>query len=404
MARTDLVATEMLGAYGNYAAGAAGVTMAAADVANGNQFRLEKNDLLLAYNSGGVAYTITITSVADRYGRTRDISAYSIGAGEWAAFGHLLSHGWQQEDKNIYASASNSAVKLGILRQPIGGLGIPPAEYHALMWLYESTSGDNWTDNSNWGDLTVPIDDWYGITVSSGRVTQISLNSNGLNGSVGGFPIEKFTGLTQLNLGSNANVVGDVSGWNLPGTLEYLYLQSTGISGDISGWTLPSALTTLHVYSTGVSGDICSGWTLPAGLDQLSISSTSVSGNLDDLTINAALTELLLAGTDVGVAGPTSVGNATGIEKIAIHGNELTQSEVDQICLDIYGAWAGFTYATPVLTIGGNNAVPSGSYADEDPPATGQGAIYEICEDPEITGNETWTVTYRANGGDITKP
>ena len=38
----------------------------------------------------------------------------------------------------------------------------------ALVALYDSTDGDNWTTNTNW--LTGPVSSWYGVTVSNGRV------------------------------------------------------------------------------------------------------------------------------------------------------------------------------------------------------------------------------------------
>ena len=52
----------------------------------------------------------------------------------------------------------------------------------ALVALYNATDGANWADNSNW--LTGPVVDWYGITVSGDRVTEIRLSSNSLNSYV----------------------------------------------------------------------------------------------------------------------------------------------------------------------------------------------------------------------------
>ena len=57
-------------------------------------------------------------------------------------------------------------------------------DWVALVALYDATDGDNWADNDNW--LTnAPLGDWYGIeTDAIGRVTEIQLGSNGLDGRI----------------------------------------------------------------------------------------------------------------------------------------------------------------------------------------------------------------------------
>lgn len=118
MARTNLTKTTALGAYGNYAANAADLTMAVADVANKNQFTATGKDLIVAHNTGASAYTVTISSAPDPYGRSGDIAAYSIGAGEYAVFGPMELTGWMQPDGKIYLEAENAAVKFGVVALP----------------------------------------------------------------------------------------------------------------------------------------------------------------------------------------------------------------------------------------------------------------------------------------------
>ena len=52
----------------------------------------------------------------------------------------------------------------------------------ALVALYDSTDGANWTNNTNW--FSGPVSTWYSITVSDNRVTRISLIWNNLAGSL----------------------------------------------------------------------------------------------------------------------------------------------------------------------------------------------------------------------------
>ena len=120
MARTTLTKTTALGAYGDYSvANAADMTMTAADTSNDNQFVASSKDLVIAHNTGGSAYTVTITSAADpTYGREGDITTYSLGAGEYAVFGPFKRPGWVQSDGYVYLEASNASVKFGVVALP----------------------------------------------------------------------------------------------------------------------------------------------------------------------------------------------------------------------------------------------------------------------------------------------
>lgn len=123
--------------------------------------------------------------------------------------------------------------------------------------------------------------------------------------------------------------------------------QST-ISGDISGWTLPASLVNFRIFNTGVSG-------------------------------------------------APSTASAQAIIQYQYQNCSLSQADVDAVVQSIYDRRASFTAATPALNIGGTNATPSGTYQDGDPPTTGLEYVYEIANDPETEGFNTWTVTY--NGG-----
>lgn len=54
----------------------------------------------------------------DQYGRSGDIAAYSLAAGDIAVFGPFKRDGWVQADGNIYLQASNVAVKFGVITLP----------------------------------------------------------------------------------------------------------------------------------------------------------------------------------------------------------------------------------------------------------------------------------------------
>ena len=115
MARTDLTRTTPLGAYGGYAAGAADLTMAAADASNQNKVTLGSKCLVIAHNTGVVERTVTITSVADEYGRTGDITTYALAADDYAIFGPFVPKGWGQASGELYLEADHAEVNLGVV-------------------------------------------------------------------------------------------------------------------------------------------------------------------------------------------------------------------------------------------------------------------------------------------------
>jgi len=72
----------------------------------------------------------------------------------------------------------------------------------ALRALYDSTAGSGWTNKSNWLSTSLSAGNWFGVTVSNNRVTQVNLPGNNLIGKVP----PQFTNLkevTSVNLSSN---------------------------------------------------------------------------------------------------------------------------------------------------------------------------------------------------------
>lgn len=60
---------------------------------------------------------------------------------------------------------------------------IPCDECEALVALYNSTDGPNWTNNTNWLQTTTPSN-WYGVQVVGGHVTLLWLHARGIRGSI----------------------------------------------------------------------------------------------------------------------------------------------------------------------------------------------------------------------------
>ncbi len=121
---------------------------------------------------------------------------------------------------------------------------VPAYEKAALVALYNSTNGANWTDNTNWNS-TQPVSTWFGITVENiagvDHVTRIDMNNNNL---VGTLPTQ----------------IGDFP------ELKTLFLyNSIGMAGSTipSQITFLSKLQSIAFWNNGMSGVI------PAGMSNL---------------------------------------------------------------------------------------------------------------------------------------
>lgn len=103
----------------NYAviAGDLAFTMTAMDVANGNSFVATGREVLVFQNSDASAHTVTITSVADKLGRTdASLTAYSIPANGFAAIQMKEINAWLQSNGSIYLATSSALVKFAVLQ------------------------------------------------------------------------------------------------------------------------------------------------------------------------------------------------------------------------------------------------------------------------------------------------
>lgn len=77
----------------------------------------------------------------------------------------------------------------------------PVTDSLALVSLYNSTGGANWTNKTNW--LTATIDTWFGVTVNGQSITAVELPNNNLVGPVAD-PLVDILSLQTVNLSANS--------------------------------------------------------------------------------------------------------------------------------------------------------------------------------------------------------
>ncbi|MBT3385440.1 MAG: T9SS type A sorting domain-containing protein [Prolixibacteraceae bacterium] len=205
------------------------------------------------------------------------------------------------------------------------GAGIPINEYNTLVDIFNNMNGDNWTRNDNWLDTTYyTVNDWYGVWVADGRVSEIGFNNNNLIGEIPQ-SIEELTALKKFMSFKN-NISGTISETlvklpnlkdlfigesnlsdsfdeiikNAGDSLKQLSLQNNNITGYIPGEIGNTELTEIWITGNNISGYI------PKEI-----------GNLSDLFVFYA--------ADNNITGtiPPEFGNITGIQTVILSNNKI---------------------------------------------------------------------------------
>lgn len=203
----------------------------------------------------------------------------------------------------------------------------------ALVALYDSTDGANWT--SPW-TLTDNVDTWSGIIVAGGRVTSITLDINNLTGTL---PPQ----LADITFLSSILIRGN----NLSGTIPTVYenlanLKFFNISGGAVTGSVPTGFASLlKLESLVVEGNLITGLPDLTGVSTLTF--VDVSNNrLDfgDLEPNASgsFTYVYAPQDTIGSYMGIDVATGSGTTLTAAPGGTATTYQWSQDSLAIPGA------------------------------------------------------------------
>ena len=196
----------------------------------------------------------------------------------------------------------------------------------ALVALYNATGGANWTHNANWLSNR-PLGEWHGVTTDNdGRVTQIFLRENNLEGSI---PAElgNLSRLTHLYLYRN-RLSGEIPSelGNLS-SLKWLSLDANELNGEIpSTFGNLSNIERMYLFSNQLSGEIPSELGNLSNLEVLALDDNELSGeipaslgNLTNLRERLSLSSNQLSGEI-----PSELGNLSNLERLFLGQNELS--------------------------------------------------------------------------------
>ncbi len=205
---------------------------------------------------------------------------------------------------------------------------MPTEEREALIALYNSTDGPNWTNNTNWLGAVGTECTWFGVYCSlDDQVTQLILPTNKLNGSlppeIGDLPILFLLHMWANQLsGSLPPELGDLS------NLQQIKLYNNDLSGSIPPELGQlSKLSWLSLYNNDLTGSIPPELGDLSSLQQLILFGNQLTGvippDLGDLT---NLAGLKLEANQLSGSIPPELGKLSSLYSLSLYLNQLSGS------------------------------------------------------------------------------
>jgi len=226
---------------------------------------------------------------------------------------------------------------------------VSEADSLALVDLYESTNGTGWTVSTSW--LVDSVTEWFGVTVSGGRVTRIQLGTNNLIGplpvSIGDLTELSFLGLmnNQISdtipseIGNLTKLVSifwannQLSG-KIPSTINKLtsligfFAKNNQLAGplpsELGGCT---ELVNMVLDSNQIDDTIPSELGLLGKLQHLSLRSNKLTGSIPPQLGNiSSMKKLYLSDNQLSGAIPPELGNLSNADIVYLGSNQLSDT------------------------------------------------------------------------------
>ena len=198
-------------------------------------------------------------------------------------------------------------------------------EYSALISLYNSTNGYNWTNNLGWGGEWNTACSWKGITCKDNAVIKIDLSENQLVGNISP-RLGQLSQLTELILYGNQLTDNIPPELGQLSNLSILGLATNQLTGNIpSALGQLSQLKKLFLHENQLAG------TIPVNLGQLSqltwlsLSTNQLTSNITpELGNLSELRDLYLQENNLTGNIPSELGQLSKLETLNLENNCLT--------------------------------------------------------------------------------
>jgi len=360
-------------------------------------------------------------------GTSRSAAMVSAAAALWYSDNHSLS------PAEIKQKIRNTATNYGLPCSTGGILTVCssyttcPDDRAALMALYNSTGGDNWTNNTNWGS-NQPLNTWHGIqTNNDGCVISISLYHNNLVGTI---PAEIGNLINLYNLELGGNQLGGIIPTEIGNlaNLRNLLLHDNQLVGvipseignlsllgylELSGnqfGTIPAEIWNLtNLLHLGINGAQLSG-TIPAEIGNLTnliylgLNDNQLNGSIPAEIINLTnLQRLCLSYNQLSGLIPSEICNLPNLIVLTLEGNNFGIENCPVIqCLIDRGGWQEFTHSPQNNGVYFNNCGCFGEISTDNQSVTTNTTFAvdvnttELLENDDISAFQ-FTYTYDAN-------
>ena len=266
----------------------------------------------------------------------------------------------------------------------------------ALVALYNSTDGPNWTNNTNWLS-SKPLNTWHGVTTDEGRVSGLSLSQNKLTGEI---PAElgNLSNLRSLDLGGN-QLTGEIPAeMGSLSSVTWLLLWGNELTGKIPAELGGlSNLENLDFGSNQLTGAIPVELGGLSNLKYLWLGRNQLIGAIPaELGSLSNLENLDLGGNQLTGAIPAELGSLSNLENLDLGGNQLTGAIPSEL---------GNLSNLELLRLGGNQLtgcvpaglryVPDSDFGRLGLPFCVAGraalvALYNATDGPNWTNNTNW--------------
>src|SRR5690242_7517141 len=138
-------------------------------------------------------------------------------------------------------------------------------ELAVLKKIYDSLGGAGWTTKTNWptaatwpaNATAAQFGTWYGVTVTNGDITRITLNNNLLTGRIPS-TIGDLQRMNYLAMHTNSGIIGSIpSSLTTINVLQDVYLYTCNLTGQIPAglFNLPG-IQTIHLATNKLTGSI----------------------------------------------------------------------------------------------------------------------------------------------------
>ncbi|MEO6549155.1 MAG: hypothetical protein ABIN94_14215 [Ferruginibacter sp.] len=149
----------------------------------------------------------------------------------------------------------------------------------ALVDLYDSTNGTNWSSGNNWKTLA-PVRTWSGVTVTNNRVTAMQMYGNNTLGIVpSSFKnLDSMLSIDFIDNGFRGNLLTYIANFKL---LNHVHIGEQYLSGpfpDALGYL--QTLTYIYIYGPGFNGPIPASFGNLINLRTLDVSNSDHSGDI----------------------------------------------------------------------------------------------------------------------------